>query len=465
MRSLGKYISKHLASFTLFVLTLLLVNAIIFGMTFSRTFTEDYGQTSPPAMLETVAAASTAAGISEEAAQQLRQNRIWAVYLDAAGHCAWSLDLPDTVPEHYTIQDVALFSKGYIADYPVFVWGTEDGLLVLGYPKDSYMKITRNYLSLDAIKTLPFFVTGILTMDLLLMFLAYYYSKRKIIKNTEPIAAAIETLSDGKPVSLRVQGELSELADSVNKASNILSRQNQARANWISGVSHDIRTPLSIIMGYAGRMISGEGVSVTTREQARIIQQQSKKIKDLVQDLNLVSQLEYEMQPLHKEEIRLSKLLRSYLTELLNAGLEEKYGVDIELLPEAEHFTFECDERLILRAVGNLVQNSIRHNPQGCHILLRLECAAPFCRLTIEDDGVGLSEERMRELKEKPHYLESTDERLNLRHGLGLVLVRQIVAAHGGSMEISSKPNLGYQTTLIFNRCHPADRKKLRKPE
>lgn len=451
MSALGRYISKRLAVFTAFILALLIFNTLIFGITFYKTFTQDYGQTSPTAMLETAAAASTIHGISEEAAQQLRQYHIWAIYLDAAGKCSWSLDLPEAVPDNYTIQDVALFSKGYIADYPVFIQTTQDGLLVLGYPKDSYMKITPNYLSLDSIRILPLFMAGLLAVDLLLMFLAYYFSKRRIVKNTGPIAAAIETLSDGKPVSLRVQGDLSGLADSVNKASCVLSRQSKARANWISGVSHDIRTPLSIIMGYAGRIAGDGSVGGTVREQARVIQQHSRKIRDLVQDLNLVSQLEYEMQPICKQEHRLSKLLRSYLAELFNTGIDGAYDVDIEIAPEAESFTLECDARLMLRAIDNLVQNSIRHNPKGCHILIRLEYTSAVCLLMVQDDGVGLSEEKLQELKEKPHYLESADERLDLRHGLGLVLVRQITAAHGGKMEIDSKPGRGYQTTLIFN--------------
>lgn len=83
-----------------------------------------------------------------------------------------------------------------------------------------------------------------LVIDLTALFLAYYFSRKKIINLTEPIISAILSLSDGKPVSLSISGELSEIADSIYQASRILSRQNQARANWISGVSHDIRTPV-----------------------------------------------------------------------------------------------------------------------------------------------------------------------------------------------------------------------------
>lgn len=450
MKSFGTYISKHLASFAAFLLILVIVNVVLYGVTFYHTVSEDYGEASPRAMLELTSTAATTEGLPDYAEQKLRQYNIWAMYLTSTGECFWRLDVPQEVPQHYSIQEVALFSKGYLEDYPVFVWSTEDGLLVLGYPKNSYMKLTSNYYSMETIQKIPLYVIGMLGMDVLCLFLAYYFSKRRIIQNTEPIVDAIETLADGKPVSLHIDRELSEIANSVNKASLILSRQNEARANWISGVSHDIRTPLSMIMGYAGRIACDDTASGNIQQEAEIIRAQSAKIKDLVQDLNLVSQLEYEMQPLHKEPVRLSKLLRSYAADLLNAGIGEKHSIEVEISPDAENAVIECDARLISRAVANLVQNSINHNPQGCSVSLRLDCSDTAISLTIADNGVGLSAEKLRELEEKPHYMESTDERLDLRHGLGLLLVRQIVEAHNGNLQIANILPHGCKITLTF---------------
>lgn len=452
MKSFGSYISKHLASFAVFLLILVLINVILFGVTFYHTVSDDYRESSPRAMLEMTSAAATTEGLTDDAIQTLRQYNIWAMYLTPSGECFWTLDVPEEVPHNYSVQDVALFSKGYLEDYPVFVWNTDEGLLVLGYPKDSYMKLTSNYYSIEAIQKIPFYVTGMLGMDVLCLFLAYYFSKRRIIQNTEPIVEAIETLADGKPASLHIDGELSEIAGSVNKASLILSRQNEARANWISGVSHDIRTPLSMIMGYAGRIAADETASRGIREQAEIVRKQSAKIKELVQDLNLVSQLEYEMQPLHKEQIRLSKLIRSYVAELLNSGISDTYTIEIDIVPEAENAMLECDARLISRAINNLVQNSIKHNPQGCRIQLSLKNTEETLILTVADNGVGLTPEKLQELEGKPHYMESTDERLDLRHGLGLLLVRQIVKAHHGTLYIESEPNKGYEARIVFGK-------------
>ncbi len=453
MKSFRKYLSKYLASFMGLVLLLLAINVIAFGWTFYGVVTKDYGDFSPQNMLDTTAAAASLDGISEEFSAQLRRSHIWAVYLDMAGNAAWGIDMPEEIPEHFTIQDVALFAKGYLADYPVFIRNTADGMLILGYPKGSYMKLSSNYFSVCAIETMPFFVMGIFAADFAILFLAYFLSKRKILKNTEPIITSIEELGTGKPTALSVQGELSGVADSVNRAAYLLNRQNQARANWISGVSHDIRTPLSMIMGYSKLIADEDSLNVEVRKKAEIISRQSIKIRELVQDLNLVSQLEYEMQPVHKAPIRIASLVRTCAADLLNGGLPDQYSIDIEISADAEFTTFEGDARLISRAMNNLVQNSIRHNPDGCDIMLSLNCTEDSVILCVADNGIGMSAEKLRDLRERPHYTESTDDRLDLRHGLGHILVRQIVKAHNGTMRIESEDQKGFQVILIFPKA------------
>ena len=96
------------------------------------------------------------------------------------------------------------------------------------------------------------------------------------------------------------------------------------------------------------------------------------------------------------------------------------------------------------------MQNSISHNPDGCDITLALDCTDVSIFLSVSDNGIGLSAEKLKELNEKPHYMESTDDRLDLRHGLGLVLVRQIIDAHNGTMQIESEEQKGCKVILDF---------------
>ena len=91
----------------------------------------------------------------------------------------------------------------------------------------------------------------------------------------------------------------------------------------------------------------------------------------------------------------------------------------------------------------------MRHNPYGCDICLFLKASEKEVILSVSDDGVGFSREKLLELEKKPHYMESMDERLDLRHGLGLFIVRQIAAAHHGTLQIKNLPK-GCEAALVF---------------
>jgi signal transduction histidine kinase len=206
-----------------------------------------------------------------------------------------------------------------------------------------------------------------------------------------------------------------------------------------------------MIMGYAERIANDITASNQIKEQADIVCQQSIKIKDLVQDLNLVSRLEYEMQPLYKEKVRLSKVIRSYAVELINSGLADCFTIEVNIASIAENICLECDVRMITRAISNLIQNSIQHNPSGCKINIKLDYTDSKLILRLADNGVGLSAEKLLDLKSNSRYMESVDERLNLKHGLGLILVRQIIEAHHGTIEMESESQKGYETIIIFH--------------
>lgn len=269
------------------------------------------------------------------------------------------------------------------------------------------------------VRKIPLFFLAILLFDLLVLFLAYSCSKAKISKNTEPIISSIAALSEGKSISLSVNGELSDIA---------------------------LKALIGHLISSAAKTLHGQIGSAAYP----MISRQSIKIKELVQDLNLVSKLEYEMQPLEKQNIRLSKLLRSYAIDLINSGLPDYYSLEVNISPDAENTMIECDSKLITRAVTNLVQNSIHSNPKGCTVTLLLQITENKVLLTVRDNGIGIPAEKMEELISKPHYMDSLDDRLDLCHGLGLFLVRQIIEAHHGTIEVESRLQEGYATNIYF---------------
>ncbi len=97
---------------------------------------------------------------------------------------------------------------------------------------------------------------------------------------------------------------------------------------------------------------------------------------------------------------------------------------------------------LIGRAISNLIQNSMNHNNQGCHIFVRVIAEDNVCTVVVADDGVGATDEQIEKLNHSPHYMVCDENTSEQRHGLGLLIVKQIVFAHKGTMQIKHKVNM-----------------------
>lgn len=451
MHNFGKFISKQFFIYLSVVILIVVLDLVIFFLTFNGTVS-NISKDNPVQTLEKVSNNLTIQNgeykLNNNYQKDLVINDIWGIVIDDNGNVVWKHNLPKEIPLNYSLQDVATFSKGYIKDYPVFTWKQGNDLLVLGYPKNSYSKFMTNYLPLSAIQKTPFLLLIMLVSNIAILFIVYYLSKRNVMLKISPILNGIDKLSHGDTVTLNINGELEEIGNRINETSLQLKKQNQARANWISGVSHDIRTPLSMIMGYADKISSTLNIDENTKKQANIIKTQSVKIKNLVQDLNLVSQLNYNVQPIQETPIHLCKIIREIVVEYLNNNTNNKFEFELNLKPNTELITIIGDERLLGRAIQNIISNSINHNENGCIISISLEVNGSNLILVISDNGKGISEEKLQKIHSTPHYLQSTDDRLDLRHGLGLLLVKEIVSIHKGNVSISSALNKGFSTTI-----------------
>ena len=95
-----------------------------------------------------------------------------------------------------------------------------------------------------------------------------------------------------------------------------------------------------------------------------------------------------------------------------------------------------------------MITNSQVHNPDGCTLSVSVGRAGKNCRITVWDNGVGVTDEELERIQRAPHYMVCDQETGNQRHGLGLMLVRQIAEVHGGGMEVSRRENGGFQVVI-----------------
>ena len=388
-------------------------------------------------------------------ARLLKQNHAWAMLINDSGQVAWNYMLPDEILSTYTLTDVAKFTQSYLMDYPVFVWEHEEGLVVVGYPKESLAKY-QYILPTSWVSSLPLKMVSLLIINIGLALILSLLIGYKLIRSIRPLTQGIQALGEGRDAFIEPKGILADLARNVNRVATLLRNKNvslkerdEARSNWIAGISHDIRTPLSMVLGHASDLEDNSGIPEEQRRQASIIRQQAETLRSLVSDLNLVSMLEYEMQPLNKNRIRLSVLARQIASEFLNNGLDERFIIEVDV--SDERVQVKGDERLLKRAITNLIQNSINHNPNGCRINIQttLNDSNRTCSFIVEDNGSGIPQNELSNLLELP-FSSKRKRSSDNGHGLGLPMVARIAKAHQGQLILSSDVGKGLRAEIAL---------------
>ena len=377
---------------------------------------------------------------------------IWAMLLDENGDVVWSWQLPTELPMHYSVGDVAAFSRWYLQDYPVRTWKNGEMLMVFGMEKDSVSQFHAVY-DIELIRMLPDTLKSFLLSNVIFIVLVAIAFAYRFYRAMKPLTSGIDSLTRKEVTTLKEKGMMSELAVKLNQTSELLKYQDkklaqrdEARTSWIAGVSHDIRTPLTIITGYADELAGAQSLSDEERKMAEAIRNQSLIIKQLVSDLNLTSKLEYQAQPLKKTDFSPAGLLRSCVAEYYNQGMLEGYEIEIDIEETAEQIQLNGDTGLLLRAFRNLIGNSIRHNPNGCLVMVRLLRWKDGVKFIFADTGSGIPERIVWELEDKKSEVtEATEQPV---HIMGLRIVCQIIKAHGWEIEFVKRECGTYDVTI-----------------
>lgn len=336
--------------------------------------------------------------LSTEAQACLDEHASWAALLDDDGTVVWTYKTPDSFPAAFATNDLALMTHyRNWSDYPVYIWVHENNLLVVGYPLASNNTISLSF-EPDVLMRIPLYVLAILLLDLIIFFLLYFTSQRRVVRYVDPALEALNDLAQGRATQTHFEGPLRTIGNRINRVSDTLIRKEHARKSWVAGVSHDVRTPLAVIMGRAEQIEHDSSAPLDVRESAHIITLQGERIRDLVEDLNIATQLEYDMQPVRDDEIIIPRMLRDVVVDYANQDSDNKHPIELVIADSAQAITFQGDEKLLRRALQNAINNAIKHNPDGCCITIRLEGIMSSWSLTVADDGCGMDDQRLAQL-------------------------------------------------------------------
>lgn len=457
MKSVPKLLRRFVGILLLSSFFLLLANLVILAVVTAAQAPNGYPWKTAEKAAESMTDTGQGYEMTEKMKQQLKEEQAWAVYVDNhTNACIWhSEGLPAAVPLKFTASEIADVTRGYLDGYPVFTGTSEKGLMILGYPKESFWKHMWPSWDYQFIKNLPKNILLVLLVNVVLIFVIYMTANTTLLKSIKPITDGIQALPSGEPVVLKEKGILSEISENINRTSEVLQSQKfqlrkkeTARANWIAGVSHDIRTPLSMVMGYAAQLETDPALSESERGKAAVIRRQSERMKNLINDLNLASKLEYNMQPVAVKPENIIAVVRQVVVDFINMDLEEKFPVEWETDEETAAYVVNGDKDLLKRAVSNLIQNCINHNENGCSIFVSVHRREEVCEICVEDNGTGISEEQIEKLNHTPHYMVCDTNTTEQRHGLGLLIVRQIAESHHGTFAIGHSTYGGFAAKI-----------------
>lgn len=203
-----------------------------------------------------------------------------------------------------------------------------------------------------------------------------------------------------------------------------------------------------MVMGYAGQLENSLHISQEDRKKATMIIKQSARMKNLINDLNLASKLEYNMQPIMKKEENVVAVVRQVVVDFMNMGVQDEFSIKWETDAKLTVCNINVDKDLLKRAISNLIQNSISHNENGCTIYVSVAANNNNCIICVEDNGIGVSDEKIEKLNHAPHYMICDTSTAEQRHGLGLLIVQQIIGAHNGTVDISRSKHGGFKVEL-----------------
>jgi PAS domain S-box-containing protein len=260
----------------------------------------------------------------------------------------------------------------------------------------------------------------------------------------------------GIVASARDITERKKLAAEQERMLDQARRLDQAKTDFVSRVSHELRSPLTGVLGYAELLRVGRPGPLTTEQQrvVGIIERNGKRLLAQIEDLLLLSRIEAGKLRLTLEPVDLGALIlgihESYLPAIQAGNLECRLGIDPGIVLDADTAQLE-------RLVANLVSNAVKFTPAGGHISITARHDADTTVIQVRDDGIGIPPSEQDRLFRR-FFRSSLSSALETRGtGLGLFIVKQVAEGHGGSVTAESAPDAGSTFTVRLPRHAQAE--------
>lgn len=273
-----------------------------------------------------------------------------------------------------------------------------------------------------------------------------------IIRPLRSLSAAARGITEGdwsQRARVGAQDEIGQVALTFNQMATTLQRYASERQSMIADIAHELRTPLSVIQGNLEAML--DGVLSATPEELTSLHQETLLLNRLISDLRTLSLAEAGQLRLEKRAVDPGALIRQVSERMgLRAGeknirLETKVADDLPKI--------QADPERLTQMLTNLVDNALRYTPAGTRVTITARSVPEGVELTVSDSGPGIPPEDLPHVFDRFWRAEKSRNRATGGSGLGLTIVKQLVEAHDGQIQVESQVGVGTRFRIQLPRA------------
>jgi len=295
-----------------------------------------------------------------------------------------------------------------------------------------------------------FFIITLVSLDvffIIFIIIIGSATSKRLLKPVKTMTDTVQNISINQlGTRLDVSGSKNELKDLAKTFNNMLDRIQAAyekQNQFVSDASHELRTPIAVIQGYANLLDRwGKSDSQVLEESIAAIKTESENMKELIEKLLFLARGDKDTQKLEKEDF--------YINELIDEITRETVLIDSTheiSCTRNESILINADRGLLKEALRVFVDNSVKYTPEGGKIKLECYSDKNSAVVTVEDSGIGISEKDLPQIFDRFYRADKSRTKETGGTGLGMAIAKWIVLRHEGTIRVQSKINVG---TKIF---------------
>lgn len=381
----------------------------------------------------------------------VEKNNLWVIIINAdSGELEYAFKKPTVIPTKYNLSDIAKLSRFYLEDYPVFNQSIGNHIVIVGFPKNEVIRFSANYIEKQDIRFYSLLVLGLFIFNVCYFITLYVTSVTKINNKLKPLSTAIQNLPRGGSYhDIEHSDEFSALTEAIKTADKQLKENTLFKKNWIDGIAHDIRTPLSVIISNADLVKTETFPADGVARRMNNILVESYYIQNTLNDLNILERITNQQIMLQASTTKALPFFKEIIIKFINQQMWENFDISFDYSEKISEQVIFIEKNLMSRVVHNIIYNTILHNPNGCCIDIYLEIVDNKLELCIQDNGVGVSTDKLDNLNKSEDSLTMGVSGIN-RHGIGLKISKQIIELHNGTIVFNSMEKKYFKTTILL---------------